>query len=473
MHIKKLIDSQFHKDIIENEEIIWKEPSELISSKRLDIAIKIDYIKSLFEKKEIEIYKDAYVKDIGILTNGTYIEAGDTNKVKIEDYKSCIDKLINEIKDNGFNENLSIIPISEDGVALDGAHRIAVCYVLNVKIPTIKINRKSQIYDVEYYRKRFVNNDEINHYILSYLNKCSQNISVLIEWPNKKSLKERILKEFGSNIIYSKQIKINYNLIKNLMLMNYWGEEWLGGDQSQNYGIHSKSKACFNGLQLKVYWIENLDISKVVEIKNEIRKQVGGGKHSLHSTETYEEVMNISKSLLNKKSLEMLYIIKPEKYSIFLSSLIEKKLTNNEDVAVCGSAILGLLGIRAPNDIDIISGRKFENLDSHNEYISLYNMKDCNDIYKKENYFYYFGIKFLAVENILFLKQKRNEIKDKIDKKEIENIYNNRSNVLTSELNLYIMKTLNFFVLLLIRIIKNLGLKDFVKSLLTKMNREN
>ena len=111
---------------------------ELIRPERFDLMAKYLYIKNYFNKNNSSFYIDLYKSHI-ITFNKAWEYPG--TKTNIEEFISSFNKLIESIKKNGY-DNKSIIEIDSNNIIINGAHRLMICYYLNIK-PNIKIINKN------------------------------------------------------------------------------------------------------------------------------------------------------------------------------------------------------------------------------------------------------------------------------------------------------------------------------------------
>ena len=117
-----------------------------------------------------------------------------------------------------------------------------------------------------------------------------------------------------------------------------------------------------------------------------------------------------------------------------LELALEELLKINADSSqfvFSGSTVLGALGLREPNDLDVFHTENFnlpKNISSHNYQIKYIKQKINELIFNPKKYFFYMGFKFLHPKFILEMKINRNKMKpnnkDKEDIKMIENFLN-------------------------------------------------
>ncbi len=476
MEKRKLIDSRYHNQIEESFNIKFLNAKNFITSERLDIAIKYRLAKCILSGMNDKRASYLYYEHINILSNKTFIEPGDSTKKTYQDYFEAYRLLILDIAENGFDPTKSVIPLSKNGIPLDGAHRIAAAAALGIMVPTLMLNADDLVYDVDYFKSRYTSGKLVDEFFLNYIEYTDEEVSLVIEWPLNLQLDKRINEVYDQSIVYKKNIMLNYNAIKNIMLVSYWGEGWLGGYKLNNIGIHNKVKECYKeGVATKFYWIKNIDLENRIKRKETIRLSTNSSKHSIHSTDSRSECVALTKSLLHSDSCSQLNVIEPERFSKSLGRLVSHAdVLVNPSIMIVGSSLLSIYGIREANDIDSLYDGNIEevsidNVDfigSHNNYLSIYGFDSISDIYDPNNFIYYFGIKFISVDILLRFKENRGEFKDKEDVLLLESILGSRNISVAYHLRKYyygFMQEMLFFV---IRLIKFFRLKGVVKKIL-------
>ena len=98
---------------------------ELLCPERIDLAAKIAYIEARETGGDMSFARELYRKHIEAFSEGYFTEPGDENKDSLEKFFSVFDELIDDFKKNGFNPEKSLIPVGQNNIILDGAHRTA------------------------------------------------------------------------------------------------------------------------------------------------------------------------------------------------------------------------------------------------------------------------------------------------------------------------------------------------------------
>ena len=135
-----------------------------------------------------------------------------------------------------------MVPISNEGIILDGSHRVAAAINLRKNIYCIRLDIVPPNYDQNFFKRRLVSE--------AFLDQCAQkqieidkNIHVAIIWP-AGYLPEFKFENFLPNIFfYKKKINLSLNGLKNFVNIVYQGEDWLGSKNNGYSGAFFKSLA--------------------------------------------------------------------------------------------------------------------------------------------------------------------------------------------------------------------------------------
>ena len=162
-YLKLISDYVIKQHKIENDTphtVEYMDGIELLTLERIDIAAKIKFIDAYETGKDLKRADELYRKHIDAFTDGHFTEYGDRNKNTYEKYKKTFIKIIESIKKEGFNPEISLIPVGADNVAIGGAHRIACAVYFNKKVKVVKFNHIKTVFDYNYFRKHLL--DEQN-----------------------------------------------------------------------------------------------------------------------------------------------------------------------------------------------------------------------------------------------------------------------------------------------------------------------
>ena len=288
---------------------------ELIIKNRIDLVAKMKYIEHREKKYDLTFIKKLYTAHIEAFSLGTFTEPGNEDKNSINKYFRTFDHLIDHIKMNGVDENISVIPVGRNNTILDGAHRVAIAAYFDLEVPIVRFDDITATFDAVHFKENLLPERYIDYLVSEYC-KLKSNIYIACVWPRGSKRKkrtdiEKLIKATG-DLIHMKDIKLNYSGLSNLIPQIYSAEHWIGTIENHYLGARNKIDACYSKNEMLTLYIFECDCpEKVLNLKNEIRDLCKVGKHSIHITDTAEEVEQVTKLLLNQNSVDFLNTGKP------------------------------------------------------------------------------------------------------------------------------------------------------------------
>lgn len=452
------IESEAHNNLIDP-----RPPKEAISflkKDRFDILAKLIFIE--FYHREIKSSWGESVYAAHLLAWNGFKETKPI-KSSLKDYIVSFIKIINDIGTNNFDFNKSPILVDDNEQVLDGSHRLAASIYFNKKIrykyisetnspeylykeclsiesnrvylkngvcPFYMFTNSNNYKKIENHHKTNKQNMDICYtdaMALKYAQIKKPNIYSLIIYPttNETHHKELIeIIEQHSDIIYYKKLKLSGMQAKNLIIQAYNEEDWIGNVTNNFIGSDIQKSKCFtNDSCTRYFMIESNNLKQVLLLKDKIRKLFDIGKHSVHTSDTFNETWRISTTILNQNSLFMNNYITHKNCSNFFSLFeqlkhwVKKNKIDTNEFCITGSSVLSLFGIRDANDIDYICRKGLTLADtnkikSHLSEEKYYHIDFDDIIYNPNNHFYYDGFKFATLDVISKFKIKRSEPKD-------------------------------------------------------------
>jgi len=447
---KRLID-QYILDQNDESEFKIKEinPIDLIHSNRLDLGFKLFYLN--LRSKCNKIAKKIYIDHIKTFSFGKFSEKGNKNKNNADDFIQSFENILLNLKKNGFDDKISLIPVNKNKVILNGSHRLASAIYLKKKIKTIELKGNILSYDYKFFLKRNIKIEYLEKSIKCF---CSYNSRsrLAILWPSF-FISGKDTNNYFDNIVYEKDINLTNIGKHNFVTEIYKNEKWLGDYENDFNGAKNKMHECFKtNKQVKIV-IFNIDERiNINYLKSKIRNEIGIGKHSIHITDN-NNFQNILDIIFNENSLHLLNTVKcsilNKQYN--LTNILKKNLLKNnidlDEVLIVGSFPLSLFEIRENRDLDIIllndnlleTKNDFDiKISSHNNLLHLYGANKEELIYDDRNYFLFNDVKILKLDILKQFKENRKEKKDIIDVHLI-NKYN-KSKRITLSPKIYLLK---------------------------------
>ena len=397
------------------------EYNKFITSNRFDLMAKYLYVKHFHIKKYTNFFIELYKSHINTF-NGCYEYPGTKNN--INDFIQSFDNLILSIKNYNFNNDFPI-PIGNNNVIINGAHRIVTSYFLKKNIYFEYQNKVACPYNYSFFlnRKKFPSLQPIyaDTMALEYIN-INSNIRIMCLYPkayniNNINIIKNIISTYG-NIYYEKTIQFNQNGFNNLIKELYRGEKWIGGLFPN--GVTEKTKLCFDNKPTTFFLIDMKDTNKLIEMKEKCRSLYKLKKHSLHVSDYTNDTFRIASSVLNKNSIHFLNNGTNDitmNTKLLLNKFFNEVKLNKEDFCLTSSLIMEMYGLRQAKDIDYLHENNY-NINTNNIGLhsgiweNYYNIHKKNIIYNPENHFYFNGFKFATLKVIMDMKQNRAEFKD-------------------------------------------------------------
>jgi hypothetical protein len=393
-------------------------PSELITPQRLDICSKIPLVRAWHYNYDERWGRDLYfaylerIKPIGGFNQ-------DEGKFTLDDYYAGFKALYLSMLENGFQESIGSIPLGNTGV-INGAHRIAIALILNLDVDIHETGEKDHIYDF-----KFLNSiglaEVYKDAILEEFLRIKKNIRVFCLMGLDQSTSNRVQKSLSENrkLIFTKTINLTEigqrRLMKVLYGTNSWWRDELLETLSMERFTHNLNEATF-------VFTETYDIESDILLKSSLRSNFIPEIYNkrIHSTDSQQEVIILSQTLLNSNSLHFLNhspIGGEERIVNMVKKAMEENGLNDEAFTIDGSSTLEMYSIRQANDVDYVIQQNNEEssrgvLGSHNLEYSTQLIKTSDLIYDPRCYFMWDQIKFVSIPALITFKVFRGEIKD-------------------------------------------------------------
>ncbi|WP_432772786.1 hypothetical protein [Francisella salimarina] len=174
-------------------EIVELSPSKLLTWNRLDLAFKLFYLDNKDKNKEIAV--KVYKEDIKAQTLGSFEEIGNQDKNSFEKYIKEFSNTYKNIKEKGFNENQTLIPLSNVNTIINGAHRVSSAIHLDKKITCVKLDEPIMICDYNYFYERDVSSNILDIVVSKFI-EYSENTYIAFLWPSGDGKKNLLSQSF-------------------------------------------------------------------------------------------------------------------------------------------------------------------------------------------------------------------------------------------------------------------------------------
>lgn len=416
-------------------EIEYVDARQFLTSERIDLVCKMYYVECREKGRNLKFAKALYEANIRAITGGQFKEEWNPAKNGIEKYFQIFDELIDDIKANGFDSQKSVVPVSMDGNILDGAHRTAIAAYFNIPLPIIRLEVKG--WGNNY--KSFMNGspfsmpeDFVDFMAFQYM-QYKEPCYIALIWPisYRDPNYEIALKLIAQNcnVVYQKQIHMNYSGFTQLVMHNYMETEWAGGLYNRLPNIYEVVDERYaSDSPITVMVLDGKSLEEIVHLKMMIRTVLHDGFGKIHITDTQWEALRMGKMLFNPNSIRFLNDSYFFRYDSFINEFFQFRKTVldhnlQDEVCLDTGDVLGVYGLRETRDIDYVS-RNNEDipvLQSYDRHTQDYYNHFTDEISCKEivedwfQHFYCFDIMFASIESVRQFKTSRNEPKDQRD----------------------------------------------------------
>ena len=362
--------------------VVTVSPYELLTPYRFDVMAKYIYADLREKKAKCPWGKEIYAEHLRVWNN---FKEATPRKTCLADFINAFNATLDSIKKNNFDPNISVIPIGTRSL-IDGAHRTTTCLLYNKDI-TCRINPKQagHNFSSSYFKQRGLRKKYLDAMALQYC-KLKNNCHMVIVFPSatgKNKEIKNILKQHGT-IVYKKKLTLSNNGPRILIEQLYDGESWVPNVQN----VQSKVNGCFPNTKnpIRVFLYETKNNTTMLTCKQEIRKLFGIGNHSVHTTDTHKEAINIARIFFNKNSTDYMNNLENTFYKNLEKLLPKFKawLIANEIKSDCACFVI----------------------EDPQKYTVLHDHVGDEITFNPSNHFYYKGLKFTLLNTLVKKKRK-------------------------------------------------------------------
>lgn len=410
-------------------DIVEIDPLVLINHSRFDIMAK--YIYATFKHNKLQSNWGYRLYEDHMWVFNKYNEDDGSGKKGIKSFVRSFNSTLESIQRNGFDKEISLLPLNTEGIPIDGAHRLTAALLYKHKINTIKVSSNTINYNYEFFKRKGLLNKWGDAMAYEYC-KLKKQTHIVILFPIAMKKKVKIietLKKYGS-IYYEKDITLvnrgQQNLIKLLFKDNNRKEDLKRNMKEDDY---FKGKNTVNALVF-----EKKDSISYEKVKEDLEKLFKQDLIPFYINERHDDTIRLTQSLLNENSLHFLNYAKLNSFESFESlkdeyrENSEKYGFDKESLCVISDAVLAAYGIYETRNIEFIlnvsSSLEKVNLGFNglNPKNKLFNKPLDDIIYNPENHFYFDGIKFASLNIVRQMMKRQGLKKEKVLIKKMERL---------------------------------------------------
>lgn len=413
---------------LDNTELVKKEIAaiNLMVAERFDLSAKLFFARMHQSKADTSVGDDIYREHLRVFNNFSELE-----KNGYDAFKNSYTTLLDSMDQQGFDSSKGLIPIDQNGLMIDGAHRIASSILSQQRISVVQSSRTTNVYDFKWFKEKGLSEEAADTMALEFVrwNPTCRFVTIFPAAVGKEKELEDFISQSAS-ILYKREDELINHGPALLIWQMYRHEVWIG-EATQNWaGSLGKARGCFpNGRGVvKTYLIKPKANADLRLLKDNIRKLYNIENHSVHINDTYNETKVLASIFYNANSRHFLNNAKMQHMPTFwrlftrFTSGLAKQQGNIDNFCIDGSAILSAYGLRDCRDLDFLhTGMdefSFGNPDligSHNLNMSHHITSRDDILFHPRNHFYFHGVRFASLGVLAAMKQNRGEGKDATD----------------------------------------------------------
>lgn len=280
----------------------------LLSVRRFDLFAKLFYASNRLNNPKVA--REVYLQHIKAF-NPDGKEPGRDDKNSFDIFINVFDSLLDYFKDNEFDDNVSIIPVSSEGIILDGAHRLAALAYYDKFVTIAKFENVEPVcqFDYVYFKMRGLP-QAISDIIANEIILWKPNCLVACLWPRMGS---EISKRPAINLLqehtvpfYHKSFDVNLKSLTLFVAKVYRKQSWVGTEKTGYTGAKDKALNCYqrgNGLDL-YFFVTEQTLEETLLLKEQVRQLFPYDKHTIHITDDLEETKDIAFYSLTQEGVE-------------------------------------------------------------------------------------------------------------------------------------------------------------------------
>jgi FkbM family methyltransferase len=416
-----------HLNIEPYHEVKTVESRDLLSPARLDVMAKYVYALQWAIGSHAEWGMYVYREHLRVWNE--FREGDGSGKCSYEDFKASFDALLADIAEHGFDEHRGLLPAGLNNVIIDGSHRLAAALALSIPVKVVHFAMEPRQYNYEFFRERGLPEEILDDLVLQYC-RLDERVRVAVLFPVTQGRDDEmmsILQESGP-ILYSKSVTVSRRGRENLIKLLYRGESWLGDGVEPTAGLlQHVSQRFVDHKPVKFIFFIGEHEDKNKDVKSRIRALFNLGNDPIHINDVHHQTVSTAESVLNANSVHFLNNVRRKEFKNFSELLgtfkewIARDHLDSRRFCIDGSAVLAAYGLRDANDLDYLYAGvpavqgPSALVSCHNAELSHYDASLDDLVMDPRQYFYFEGVKFLAIHVIRKMKAARGEAKDLSD----------------------------------------------------------
>jgi len=318
---------------------------------------KVPLARAILEGRDSPWARELYVAGLtSLMPLRNFSE--DDRKFSELDYESAFREVCISLRDLGFQDSMSKIPLSKSGEIWNGAHRIAAALALGIDVRVEQTTEIPQIYDFRFFEKSGIHGiylDEMARIFLS-LKDSSRAIVLSNLEPFEKSLILEELQRHGQIFFVKSRDLTRIGIRRNLKLM-YGHLDWFSNSLLEKLVLERFENHDVGSVTVILY-VPIIKGSEI-EVKRALRTILPLEKFErvIHGSDNWEETLVLGEVWTNENSISYMNrtpIGSEDRVLSYLRQHLGQSWNHSDLYVFDAGASLEVHGIRMTEDIDHI-----------------------------------------------------------------------------------------------------------------------
>lgn len=345
-------------------------PRELLSSKRLDLAVRYlvakDIKNNIRNEANLSLYSRMILSRSGAREEEDYFS--EYKREGTEAFLAAMRDLCKSMKDRGYDKK-KFLPVGDNGIFLNGAHRTAAALALEEKIWVKHFHGQNgnEDFGIDWFEKNGFNEEDKIRILRAYADLYAKCGIMLLFAPCEEHweyLKKQLAKQMTIVGTVDLDFSDNYIAFDNLLREIYSDPLWRNVYIDRKAELLKMSKLKLRVLLVSDEGFTNCNLyetmkSAKLELRDRMYFDTDIAPVVMHGSDSAEEFLHLKQIVLSVNNLKHLRMRVARNYSEDfirrmeqLKQLLKERGIRQDDVCISGSSGLEIFGLRKARDLD-------------------------------------------------------------------------------------------------------------------------
>lgn len=359
------------EDMLKSSDIVCVNPKMMLSAKRLDLAVRYllakDILNEIYNEDNLSLYsRMLLVRNCASEPEQYFAEYG---REGVKEYIASVKNICASMKENGFDKS-RFIPVGDNKIFLNGAHRTAVALALDEKIWIKHLEGQNGTFDfdMKWFADNGFNEEDKLRILRAYADLYDKCGVMLLFGPCMDQwdfLEAQLAKQM--TVVGSAELDFTDNFIayENLFREIYLDPLWRNAYIDRKLDVLMMSPLKIRVVLVSDEGHKECDLYQTMtQIKLELRDsmlfETDIAPVVMHGSDSYEEFIHLKQIVLSANNIKHLKMRLARSYSeTFINNIDRlkaklKAIGVDKDECVCpGSSGFEIMGLRKAGDLDV------------------------------------------------------------------------------------------------------------------------